>query len=158
MTDRCCFLREDFEVLVRVTIGDTTKQIKNALEQTGASQDGGDCWHDSFDFEEGQRGATMWSTRLRELIAIKSRAEIVDPDPTGNRAYIGRTVTVADEDTGEITKYLIASFMVLKKRDGLKAISYMSPLAILIRGARVGETREGRIGEFTKKFKIIDIK
>ncbi len=98
MDSRYIFLREDFDALNQA-ITDNGSRVRVSLEQTGCSQDGGDTWHDNFEYEEGQRGAAMWSQRVKRLNEIRAHAELFVPDPTGSQVFLGRTVTVEDQST-----------------------------------------------------------
>lgn len=43
-------------------------------------------------------------------------------------------------------------------QEGVRKISYMSPLGKLLIGAELGEIREGVIGNKKKRFEILEIK
>jgi transcription elongation factor GreB len=83
----------------------------------------------------------------RELAHLARRMKdlaVVDPthQPDKTRIFFGATVTVADEDDREQTLTLVG-------RDeadaGTGRIAWNSPVAVALRGARVGDTRTVRL-------------
>lgn len=157
MADRHYFLREDLEAL-NESIRDIDDRIRDVLRQSGDScGEGADTWHDNFEYEEGQRGAYMWSNRLRELVALRATAELVIPAPSGNEVLIGRIVTIEDESTKDISTFQIGSYMILKRRSGREVISYAAPVAAILIGAKAGDVRKGLIGGVTMTFRIIKV-
>ena len=163
MSDTLYFLKEDLEGLDRA-IKEVDERIHEILSEMSGENDGGNTWHDNFAYEEGQRGATMWSSRLRELIAIRNNAQIVTPPALGNQISIGRTVTIEDCSTKETSHFRISSYMIFKKRGEaanggeVEDISYMSPIARILMGAKVGDVKEGAIGEKIKQLRVVKIK
>ena len=136
----------------------TRSQIETALQEIGKSKEGnaGNISHDNFAFEDAQRQASMWSTRIRELLKIRRDSTLIELDKvTIEKVGIGNEVTIRDEETGEIMTFQIRGYMVALKDD---AISYHAPLAQLIVGAVVHEKRTGEIGGRKKTFQIIEIK
>ena len=157
MADKHYFLREDLEALNK-SIRDIDDRIRDILQQAGSScREGADTWHDNFEYEDAQRGASMWSNRLRELVALRASAELVVPAPTGREVLIGRTVTIEDESTKKKSTFQIGSYMILKKQVGREVISYAAPLASILIGAKVGDIRSGQIGGETKRFRVIKV-
>lgn len=147
------FLRKDFETLER-KIEELRNRLETALDEMGESiGEDSNAWHDNFGYDEGQRQSQMCSTRLREFIRIKNHAQIIAPKTT-EEVCIGSIVTVEDESTGRSDTYEIGSFWVFDEAD---AISYDCPLAKILIGARVGETREGVIARKKKRLKIVQI-
>ncbi len=149
------FLKEDFEELNK-QIDKLTSQIREIGQEMGKScKEGAETFHDNFAFEDGERQQYMLSKRLVDLIRIRNGARIIFPESTGNKASIGRTLIIRDEQTKKTQKIKIGSYMVLKEKE---TISYNSPLARVLIGAEAEETRIGKIGGKEKKYKIIEIK
>lgn len=98
----------------------------------------------------------MWSTRLRELIRIRNQTRVLLEPPKGDTVTIGRTVTAENENTGETLVMKIGSYMVLTNEEG-EVISYNAPLARMLVGGRVGDTRESVIAGKKKSFRILKI-
>lgn len=157
MTESHYFLREDLDAL-NESIREVDDRIREILNQAGGScQEGADTWHDNFEYEDCQRSVAMWSTRLRELVALRKSAKLITPAPTGDEALIGRTITIQDQETKEVITFQIGSYMILKKRADREAVSYAAPLAVMFIGAKVGEIKEGEIGREKKRFMITKI-
>jgi len=149
------FLREDFDVL-NTEINKIIDKIKEIGKEVGKScQEGAETFHDNFALEDSHRQQYMWSTRLRELINIKNQARVIDPK-IGDKVSLGCTVTVKDENTGEVRVIKIGSFMVLKEHQG-EVISYNAPLGSMLVGGRVGDTKKANISGKMKTLQILKI-
>ena len=148
------FLPEDFEDL-----NDQIERIREKIKELGreageSCQEGAETWHDNFAFEESQRQQYMWSKRLRELIHIRDNACVIRPSPQGDKASIGRVVTIRDVTTGETQTFKIGSYMIFGEREG---VSYNAPLARTLIGSEVDDERTGKIGGRQKTFRILKI-
>jgi len=95
----------------------------------------------------------------RELAHLSKRMtalSIVDPtrQPDQSRIFFGATVTVADEDDQQ-------QVLTLVGRDEADAtagrIAWNSPVAIALRGARVGDTRTVRLPAGERLLEVISI-
>ena len=95
----------------------------------------------------------------RELAHLARRMKdltVVDPanQPDKTRIFFGATVTVADEDDREQTLTLIG-------RDeadaGAGRIAWNSPVAVALRGARVGDTRTIRLPAGERLLEVLAI-
>jgi len=151
------FLKKDFEAL-NVEIERIADKIKEIGKEMGKScQEGAETFHDNFAYEDGERQQYMWSGRIRELIRIRNQARVLLDPPKGDTVSIGRTVTVEDEHTGETRAIKIGSYMVLSKEEDEEVISYNAPLARMLIGARVGDTREAVIAGKKKRFRVLKI-
>ncbi len=148
------FLKEDFKDLNN-EVGVILEKIKETKKRIGEScKDGADTWHDNFGFEDAHREYNMWSKRLQELTYIKANAEVITPNPSGDKVDIGRVVKIEDETKKKIQTFKIGSYIVLK---GQNRISYKCPLAIILINGKVGERKKGIIGGKIKIFKILKI-
>ncbi len=132
-------------------------EINTRIERLGEEIEasGAEAWHDNASYEEATRQQAMWSSELRHLIQVRKKARIVAPSLVDDRVGFGRKVTYEDKVTGEQTTINIGSYIVLDEDSG--EISYQSPIAILLEGAKVGETRQGMIAGRQKAFRIIAI-
>jgi len=150
------FLKKDFDAL-NANIEKLADKIKEIGHEMGKScQEGAETFHDNFAYEDGERQQYMWSTRLRELVRIRNQARVLLEPPKGDTATIGRTVTVEDENTGETLVMKIGSYMVLANEEG-EVISYNAPLARMLVGGRVGDTRKSVVAGKKKSFRILKI-
>jgi transcription elongation factor GreA len=150
------FLLDDLKRLDE-EISSLCEKIKGiGKEKTEGCQEGADTYHDNFAYEEGERQQAMWSKKLQELVILRNNSRLAIPDIEANCVGMGRTVTVEDEDSDEKKTYTIGSYMNFTK--DTKIISYNSPLARIIIGAKKGEMCNGKIGGKEKTFIILDIR
>ncbi len=149
------FLREDFDGLIK-EIAKIALRMKELGKEVGQScKEGAETFHDNFALEDSHRQQRMWSTRLKELSDIRNQARVIDP-PQKDKVALGVTVTIEDENTGETRVMKIGSFMVFDDKDG-SVISYAAPLARMIIGGKVGETKEAIIAGTKRVFNITKI-
>lgn len=149
------FLKEDMDELNRRLAdlkarADLVKRGKGEMAQQSA-----ETWHDNAPFEESERQYKMLSHQFDKLLRLKEQAQEVKRPLFQNEVAIGLKVTIQDLANDAITTFLIGSYMVLINEKS--AISYASPLAQVILGAKVGEIREGTVGNFVKTLKVIKI-
>lgn len=148
------FLQEDFQKLNQ-QIEDICTRIKEIGKDMGEScREGAETFHDNFAYEDGERQQYMLSKRLRELIGIRNNSHIVTSQQSSDTVTIGKTVVVCDQ-SGNKDSFRIGSFMTFTPDDSV--ISYNSPLARLITGAKIGEIRSGKIGHSQKQIRVISI-
>lgn len=161
------FLPDDFNVLNK-KIAELQEGLEGSLRDIGTSVEGeSNTWHDNFGYEEGHRQATLWSTRLRKLVGIRNNAQIITSPPSANEVAIGSIVAIKDMETGLTDTFQIGSFWILDNENdsnggenigsGPDKISYSAPLAQMILGAKVGETKEGEIVGRKKRLAIVKI-
>jgi len=153
------FLEQDLLALEE-SIKDAERRVKESIKEIGEScREGAETFHDNFGYEEGTRNANMWSARLRELHDIMAGAVLFTPEKSGDTVAIGRIVTITDADSGETMTLQIGSYMTIapRKKD-VESISYTSPMAIVLLGAKVNDIKTGGVGGKKRRFKIIEIK
>lgn len=149
------FLKADFDTL-SAEIEKIVDTIKALGQEGGKScSEGAETFHDNFAHEDSQRQQFMWSTRLRELIRIRNQSRVFEPQ-IGDKVSLGTKVTVEDDNTGETRIMQIGSFMVFDNKEGL-VISYDAPLARMLIGGKVGDTREATIAGKKKVVNILKI-
>lgn len=149
------FLEKDFEDLC-VKINELNKKLAEIGQEIGEScRQSSETYHDNFPFEEGRRQQNMVSERMNELVAIKNQSRIVSPDLSSNVVSIGKVVVIKDKNAEETETYKLGSYMIFNRLHGY--ISYASPLAKIIAGAKSGEVREGEIGGKKRIFEIITV-
>ena len=150
------FLKKDFEAL-SAEIEKAADKIKAAGQEMGKScNEGAETFHDNFAYEDGYRLQQMWSERIRQLIRIRNQARVILDSPKGEKVSLGCVVTVEDEHTKEIRTIKIGSYMVLAEQGG-ETISYNAPLARMLLGGKIGDTREAVIAGKKKSFHILKI-
>lgn len=146
---RYYFTREDLDALDR-EINAVRDRIALAAKEMGVScQQSSETFHDNFGFEQAERDRGMWSSHLHQLLAVRNNAEVVTPGLNRGVVYLGRTVKVFDLDSSEEKTFRIGSYMVLNAEgvDGVQVLSYDTPLAKALIGAREGEHRSFFLGE-----------
>lgn len=149
------FLENDL-VKLNDLINSLQAKVKEAGTRKAASVQGGDTFHDNAAFEEAEREQQMWSTRLRELIQIRNGISVVKPDHSKNDTVrIGTEVTLENKTTGETRALKIGSFMTF---DDPNVMSYNSPLAKIVIGARVNDVKTAKIAGQQQEFRILAIK
>lgn len=124
-------------------------------QQIGAACEDGEREHDNPEFDDATRRIEMWSRHLREMHKIRSQAiEISPSEIQTERVSVGCSVTYADQDGNERT-VSIGSYMPAESSSD---VSYNAPIARMLIGLKIGESREGRIAEKAVQFEVIDIK
>ena len=150
------FFQEDYDRLV-AQVADLRGKIGEAFRDAADSADqSSETWHDNFGFEDGQRQIMMHGRQLEKLVEVMSRAEILPrPESVSEEVSIGSAVRVEAEDSGETLLYRIGSYAVALNDVGV--ISYDSPIARLLLGARVGEVRAGLVGSGMRSFRVLGL-
>ncbi|MEA3248787.1 MAG: GreA/GreB family elongation factor [Patescibacteria group bacterium] len=150
----CYFLQADYDALLE-RIEDLREKIKDRYKTVVESaEQSSETWHDNYEHEEGQRQIAMLGQRLESLVAVVNAAEMVTPE-VGDQVDIGARVTTEDVESGELRTYAICGFMCLTGAED--AISYTSPIAKSLMGAKVGEIREITTGPTTRSLRIMKI-
>ena len=148
------FLQQDFDRL-NLKITEICDKIKQIDQEMGEScREGAETFHDNFAYEDGERQQALLGGRLRQYISVRNNARIVKEEPQMNMVTIGKTVQLVDENNQPHT-YRIGSYLTFEDDD--VTISYNSPLARLIIGAKVGEKRSGSVGHSKKTFTISSV-
>ena len=128
--------------------------MKETGRQMGESCSGGETFHDNAPYEEAVRNQGLLSTRLRALVSVRNEASIVAPNPSNDTVSIGKTVTVQDALTRDVSTFRIGSYMTLTDET---AASYNSPIGRLLMGARIGEIRKGKIAGKERQLLVQEI-
>ena len=142
----CFFLYPDLEDLnleierVQEHIRETKLASQEGTEQSSES------WHDNYIFEEAQRQLKMLMNHLGGLSRSLERSVVVDPPDTPECVEIGATVTFFIKEERRSDTFSIGSYMVFDRLRDLDFISYETPIAVILNGARVGDERVGEIG------------
>ncbi|TAN58731.1 hypothetical protein EPN15_00110 [Patescibacteria group bacterium] len=156
MKEEFYFLKQDLEAL-DARIKELRDKLEETLKEGGEStRQSSETWHDNFPFEEAQRQFGLLARQLRDLVDLRKKAKEADFPLDKNIVGIGSIITIQNLDTGEIKSFKIGSFAVFAET-GEKIISYDSPLARIIMGAKIGEVKSGMIGKNNVKFKITEI-
>ncbi|TCM83473.1 transcription elongation factor GreA [Rhodovulum steppense] len=94
--------------------------------------------------------------RIRELEALLSRAEVIDPSKLSGPIKFGATVTLVDEDTDEERTYQIVGEAEADIEKGLLNIN--SPLARALIGKEEGDSIEVRTPGGERGYEVLKIR
>jgi len=94
--------------------------------------------------------------RIKELEAILSRAEVIDPAKLSGPIKFGATVTLVDEDTDEEKRYQIVGEAEADIERGL--LNIRSPLARALIGKDEGDSVEVHAPGGGKNYEILSIR
>lgn len=148
------FFQEDLDAL-DYKIKELMRTIRDAGQQMGAATEDGEREHDNPELEDAMRRFEMWSKHLRDLSEIRGQVEIVRlSDVQEGRVSIGNVVTFVDQDDDE-RAVTIGSYL---PSEASTAISYNAPIAKILIGLGVGESREGTIAGKRVEFEVLSIK
>lgn len=127
-----------------------------ASNEDAAGSGDSSVWHDNFAYEENQRQMHLLARRVRELESSLDRMEVVPTFATAPKTVrLGAGVSLSFLDEDQEMTFLVAGF-----EDGNPAenrVSYTSPLARAVLGARPGEVRQVRIGSRIRDVEILRI-
>ncbi len=93
--------------------------------------------------------------RIRELEAVLSRADVIDPSKLSGAIKFGATVTVVDADTEESRVYRIVGEAEADIERGL--LNIRSPLARALIGKDVGDSVEVRTPGGEKCYEVLEV-
>lgn len=136
---------------VRAMIRQVKLQGQESTEQSSES------WHDNYNFEESQRQLKMLMNHLGGLSKARERAIVVEPLEFPTVVDVGTTVTFVDLQSGSSDTFSIGSYMVSDDLRELDFISYETPVAEVLRGLAVGESRVGKVGGHDREFRVTAI-
>ncbi|MBW6505145.1 MAG: transcription elongation factor GreA [Rhodobacteraceae bacterium] len=94
--------------------------------------------------------------RIKELEAIISRAEVIDPSRFTGAIKFGATVTLVDETSSEERTYQIVGEVEANIENGL--LNIRSPLARALIGKEEGDSVEVRTPGGEKSYEILNVR
>ncbi len=94
--------------------------------------------------------------RIKELEAILSKADVIDPTKLSGAIKFGATVTLSDEDSGEEKTYRIVGEPEANIEAGL--LNLRSPLARALIGKDEGDSVEVRTPGGTRSYEVVSIR
>ena len=155
-TDTVLFLPKDLAALDQI-IASLKNTLKTAGHEAGdLAHQSSETWHDNYGFEEADRERKRINGRLKELQAIRARAEIVEKQATPDRVCLGSTVTLHYTETDTHQTVIVGSYMVLDKIDP-QEFSYAAPLIAPLLGATLGETKVIEIHGAISHVRIVSV-
>lgn len=93
--------------------------------------------------------------RIKEVEAIMSRAEVIDPSRFTGSVKFGATVTLVDEDTDEVRTYQIVGEPEADIEKG--KLNIHSPLARALIGKEEGDSVDVRTPGGEKSYEIVSV-
>lgn len=93
--------------------------------------------------------------RIKELEAIISRADVINPTKLSGSIKFGATITIADEDTDEEKTYQIVGEPEADIEKGL--LNIKSPIARALIGKDEGDSVEVRTPGGTRSYEVVQI-
>ena len=94
--------------------------------------------------------------RIKELEALLSKAEVIDPSRLSGPIKFGATVTLADEDNGDEKTYQIVGETEADIENGL--LNIRSPLARALIGKDDGDSIEVKTPGGTRSYEILSVR
>lgn len=141
-------LREEYENLFGIERPRLVETISWAAGNGDRSENG--------DYIYGRKRLREIDRRIGFLSRRMKEAKVTDPSrqPDKNRVWFGATVTISDEDDNERVLTLVGED---EADAGGGRISWNSPIARAVRGARVGDLRSVQLPAGTQELEIIEI-
>ena len=142
-------LREEYEALFASERPKLVETISWAAANGDRSENG--------DYIYGRKKLREIDRELGHLSRRMRAARIVDPARQEDRSRVlfGATVTIVDEDDAERTVTLVG---IDEADAGTGRISWISPLAHALKGARVGDVRRVNLPAGSREYEILAIR
>jgi transcription elongation factor GreB len=108
------------------------------------------------DYIYGRKRLREIDRTLNHLSKKMKAAQVVDPakQPERGKVFFGATVTIADEDDNQRTVTLVGED---EAEAGAGRISWHSPLARALRGAKLGDLRRVMLPGGEKEYEVVGI-
>ncbi len=141
-------LDEELKALKSVERPAVIKAIAEAREHGDLSE--------NAEYHAARERQSFVEGRIKELEAILSLAEVIDPSRLSGAIKFGATVTLVDEDTDEERTYQIVGEPEADIERGL--LNIRSPLARALIGKDAGDSVEVRTPGGEKSYEIVSIR
>ena len=141
-------LEEELKALKSVERPAVIKAIAEAREHGDLSE--------NAEYHAAREKQSFVEGRIKELEAIISRAEVIDPTKLSGSIKFGATITLVDEDSDEERTYQIVGEAEADIENGL--LNIRSPLARALIGKDEGDSVEVRTPGGDKSYEIISIR
>ena len=141
-------LREEYEALY----GGERPKLLETIAWAAANGDRSE----NADYQYGRRRLREIDRRINFLARRMKEAKVTDPaaQPDRDRIWFGATVTLVDEDDVERNVTLVGEDEA-EATEG--RISWQSPIARAIRGARVGDIRRVMLPAGEREYEVVSI-
>lgn len=126
------------------------------IQAIATARDHGDL-SENAEYQAAKEQQSLIEGRIAELQDKLSRAEVIDvASISGRQIKFGATITLADEDTDEETRYQIVGEDESNIEEGLLSIT--SPLARALIGKEQGDSVEVITPGGPKAYEVIDVR
>ncbi len=116
----------------------------------------GDSWHDES-FARSDIMQSVFDQLAEDMRGILKIAKVITPEEQSETIKLRSGVKLEHVGEDRVTEYVLVGYALETTESRVKMISARSPLGKCIIGARVGETRELRVGETTRTVQIVAI-
>ena len=142
-------LREEYEALFSVERPKLVETISWAASNGDRSENG--------DYIYGRKKLREIDRRIDWLSRRMANAKVTDParQEDQSRAWFGATVTIVDEDENEREVTLVGED---EADAGNGRISWKSPIARALRGAKVGDLRRVTLPAGEREYEIVEVR
>ncbi|MGO4852471.1 transcription elongation factor GreA [Phaeovulum sp. W22_SRMD_FR3] len=141
-------LEEELKALKSVERPAVIKAIAEAREHGDLSE--------NAEYHAAREKQSFVEGRIKELEAIISRAEVIDPTKLSGSVKFGATIKLVDEDSDEERTYQIVGEAEADIENGL--LNIRSPLARALIGKDEGDSVEVRTPGGDKSYEILSIR
>ena len=141
-------LDQELKALKTVERPSVIKAIAEAREHGDLSE--------NAEYHAARERQSFVEGRIKEIEAILSRAEVIDPSALSGAIKFGATVTLVDEDTDEEKTYQIVGETEADIEKGL--LNIRSPLARALIGKDEGDSVDVRTPGGEKSYEVLSIR
>jgi len=122
---------------------------------TESTEQSSESWHDNYNFEESQRQLKMLLNHLGGLSNASERSVVVELPEQPDVVEVGVRVEFKNLSSNHVDTFNIGSYYVSDELRDLDFISYDTPIARALLGARVGDQRTAKIGGREVQLEVI---
>ena len=116
----------------------------------------GDSWHDES-FARSDIMQNVFGQQVEEMKAILRVARIITPREQSETVELGSGVKLEYVGEDRVAEYVLVGYALETAESRFEMMSARSPLGKCIMGAKVGATRELRVGETTRTVRVVAI-
>lgn len=132
-----------------------TVERPSVIKAIAEAREHGDL-SENAEYHSAREKQSFVEGRIKELEAIISRAEVIDPAKFSGSVKFGATVTLVDEDTDEERTYQIVGEFEADLERGLLNIN--SPTAKALIGKDEGDSVEVKTPRGAKTYEILSVR
>jgi transcription elongation factor GreA len=143
-----------------VALDDELKQLKSVerpavIRAIAEAREHGDL-SENAEYHAAREKQSFIEGRIKELEALVSLAEVIDPSKLSGAIKFGATVKLADEDSGEEKTYQIVGEAEADIESGL--LNIRSPLARALIGKDEGDSVEVKTPGGQRSYEVLSIR